>query len=213
MNSCVVIGLGRFGEAFAIRLFECGEEVLAIDLSEQKVDRVADHVTRAVVANACDPDILSRLGVGKMDRAIVAVGEDLAASAQITMNLKELGVPYVFCKASDRSHQKILEKLGADTVMIPEREMADKLALGLTKHDVMECINLSDEYGIVEMKPLGSWQGKTIRSLALLSRYKINVIAIREGEKIQIPPDIDRPLDDSLIMIMLGSYDAIDELK
>ena len=213
VKSCVVIGLGRFGEAMAKKLFECGEEVLAIDVNERIVDRIADHVTRAVVADARDIQILDKLGVGSYDQAVVAMGEDLAASAQITMNLKDLGVPYIMCKAFDTSHQKILEKLGANRVIIPEQDMAFRLALGITNMNVMECIDLSDEFGIVEMKPLDSWVGKSIRALDLRSRCKINVIAVRNGQQIHVPPDIDKPLNSDTVLFVLGSYDAIEELK
>ena len=213
MKSYVVIGLGRFGAEIAVKLFECGEEVLAIDLDETLVDKIADHVTRAVAADGRDRDILEKLGVENFDRAVVAMGSDLAASAQITMNLKELGVPYIVCKAYDNSYRTILEKLGANLVIIPESEIADKLALGMTHAGVMEYIELSDEYGIVEMMPMDSWVGKTIRQLELRTRYGANVIAVRKGEAIQIPPDIDTPLDESSTLVILGNYEMIEKLK
>ena len=213
MKSYVVIGLGRFGAEIAVKLFECGEEVLAIDLDETLVDKIADHVTRAVAADGRDRDILEKLGVENFDRAVVAMGSDLAASAQITMNLKELGVPYIVCKAYDNSYRTILEKLGANLVIIPEWEMADKLALGMTHAGVMEYIELSDEFGIVEMMPMDKWVGKTIRQLELRTRYGANVIAVRKGEAIQIPPDIDTPLDESSTLVILGNYEMIENLK
>ena len=125
MKSYVVIGLGRFGSELATRLYSCGEEVMAIDMDEQLIDKIADRVTRAVAADARDPDVLKKLGVENFERAVVAVGSDLAASALITMNLKALNVPYIICKAHDDTYKDILEKLGADKVIIPEREVAD----------------------------------------------------------------------------------------
>ena len=154
MKSYVVIGLGRFGGELATRLYACGEEVMAIDTDEGLIDKIADRVTRAVAADARDPDVLKKLGVENFDRAVVAVGSDLAASALITMNLKALNVPFILCKAHDDTYKDILEKLGADRVIIPEREVADKLALGLTHAGVMEYIELSREFGIVEMEPI-----------------------------------------------------------
>jgi trk system potassium uptake protein TrkA len=129
------------------------------------------------------------------------------------MNLKELGVPYIVCKAYDNSYRTILEKLGANLVIIPEWEMADKLALGMTHAGVMEYIELSDEFGIVEMMPMDKWVGKTIRQLELRTRYGANVIAVRKGEAIQIPPDIDTPLDESSTLVILGNYEMIEKLK
>ena len=214
MKSYVVIGLGRFGAELATRLYACGEEVMAIDTNEQLIDKIADRVTRAVAADARDADVLKKLGVENFDRAIVAVGSDLAASALITMHLKGLNVPYIMCKAHDDTYKSILEKLGADKVVIPEREVADKLALGLTHAGVMEYIELSQEFGIVEMEPIPAWVGKTIRELELRNTYGVNVIAVRSQEDtIKIPPDIDTPIPADVVMVMLGKYEMFENLK
>ena len=213
MKSYVVIGLGRFGAELATRLYACGEEVMVIDTNELLIDKIADRVTRAVTADARDLDVLKKLGVENFDRAVVAVGSDLGSSALITMNLKTLNVPFIMCKAHDDTYREILEKLGADRVIIPEREVADKLALGLTHAGVMEYIELSQEFGIVEMEPVPAWVGKTVRELELRTRYGVNVIAIRHGDAISIPPDIDTPIASSEIMVMLGKYDMFENLK
>jgi len=213
MKSYIVIGLGRFGAELATKLYECGEEVLAVDTNETIVDKIADHVTRAVAADARDLDVLEKLGTENFDRAVVAVGSDLAASALITMNLKTLNVPFIMCKAHDDTYREILERLGADRVVLPEREVADKLALGLTHAGVMEYIELSDEYGIVEMEPIDEWIGKSIRDLELRTRYGANVIALRCKDDIQIPPDITAPIAADHIMVMLGSYEMLEKLK
>ena len=213
MKSYVVIGLGRFGTELATRLYACGEEVMVIDTDEGLVDKIADRVTRAVAADARDPDVLKKLGVENFDNAIVAVGSDLAASALITMNLKTLEVPFIMCKAHDDTYREILERLGADRVIIPEREVADKLALGMTHAGVMEYIELSQEFGIVEMAPIPEWVGKTVRQLELRTRYGVNVIAVRREDMIKIPPDIDTPIDADAVMVMLGKYDMFERLK
>ena len=214
MKSYIVIGLGRFGFELATRLYACGEEVMAIDTDEGLVDKIADHVTRAVAADARDPDVLKKLGAENFDRAVVAVGSDLAASALITMNLKALNVSYIICKAHDDTYKDILEKLGANKVIIPEREVADKLALGLTHAGVMEYIELSQEFGIVEMKPIPEWVGNTVRELELRTRYGVNVIAVRSDEEtIKIPPDIDTPIPADVVMVMLGKYEMFENLK
>ena len=213
MKSYIVIGLGRFGAELATKLYECGEEVLAVDTNETIVDKIADHVTRAVAADARDLDVLEKLGTENFDRAVVAVGSDLAASALITMNLKTLNVPFIMCKAHDDTYREILERLGADRVVLPEREVADKLALGLTHAGVMEYIELSEEYGIVEMEPISEWIGKSIKDLELRTRYGANVIALRYRDDIQIPPDITAPIAADHIMVMLGSYEMLEKLK
>ncbi|MCR5566090.1 MAG: TrkA family potassium uptake protein [Clostridiales bacterium] len=214
MKSYVVIGLGRFGTELATRLYACGEEVMVIDTDELLIDKIADRVTRAVAADARDVDVLRKLGVGNFDCAIVAVGSDLGSSALITMNLKSLNVPDIICKAQDNTYKAILEKLGASKVIIPEWEMADKLALGMTHAGVMEYIELSQEYGIVEVKPAAEWIGKTIRELGLRTRYGMNVIAVRvDDDTIQIPPDIDTPIPEAAGMVILGSYAMFEKLK
>ena len=213
MKSYIVIGLGRFGAELATKLYECGEEVLAVDTNESIVDKIADHVTRAVTADARDLDVLEKLGAENFDRAVVAVGSDLAASALITMNLKTLNVPFIMCKAHDDTYREILERLGADRVVLPEREVADKLALGLTHAGVMEYIELSEEFGIVEMEPIDEWIGKSIKDLELRTRYGANVIALRDKDDIQIPPDITTPITADHIMVMLGSYERLEKLK
>ena len=213
METFVVIGLGRFGSAVAEELSDLGHQVLAIDTDQNAVQKMADRVTKAVAADARDLDVLRKLGVDDFDRAVVAVGSDLGASALITMNLKTLGVPFILCKAHDDTYREILEKLGADRVIIPEREMADKLAKGLTTAGVMEYIELSSEYGIVEMTPPAEWLGKTIRALELRTRYGANIIAQRRGEDLRIPPDIDTPLDDSCVLVVLGSSKALEKLE
>ena len=214
MKSYVVIGLGRFGTELATRLYARGEEVMVIDTNDQLIDKIADKVTRAVAADARDLDVLTKLGVENFEHAVVAVGSDLASSALITMNLKSLNVPYILCKAHDDTYREILERLGADKVIIPEREVADKLALGMTQAGVMEYIELSQEFGIVEMEPIAEWVGKTIRELELRTRYGVNVIAVRgEGDTIKIPPDIDTPIPEDVVMVMLGKYEMFESLK
>jgi len=213
MKSYLVIGLGRFGSELALKLYELGEEVMVMDTDEGLVNKIADRVTRAVTADARDLDVLEKLGAEHFDRAVVAVGSDLAASALITMNLKSLNVPFIICKAHDDTYREILERLGADRVIIPEREVADKLAMGLTHAGVMEYIELSDEFGIVEMAPSSDWLGKTIRSLELRTRHGVNVIALRRGEKITIPPPIDEALSEEDILVILGNNRMLDKLK
>lgn len=119
MKTYIVIGLGRFGTAVATKLYELGNEVLAIDAREENIQPIANHVTHAVVGDARDEEVLRALGVRNFDCAIVAIGEDLAASVLVTLTLKELGVPAVICKASSEVYKRALEKVGADRVVIP----------------------------------------------------------------------------------------------
>jgi len=143
MKSYFVIGLGLFGQAVARQLCELGAEVLVMDRSNELVQQVSGDVTHAVVGDAQDKEVLRALGARDFDCAILAIGDDLAASVLITMNLKELQVPYIVCKAHDETHAKVLQKLGADRVVIPEEEYAQRLGRSLFSHNVLDYIELS----------------------------------------------------------------------
>ena len=157
MKTYVVIGLGRFGSALARQLCKLGAEVLAMDVRSALVQQVAGDVTQAVVGDAQDKEVLRSLGVRNFDCAIIAIGDNLGASVLIAMNLKELGVPYIVCKAHDETHRKVLEKLGVDRVVIPEQEHAQRLGRSLYSHNVLDYIELSEAYGILEVPAPKPW--------------------------------------------------------
>ena len=150
MKSFLVIGLGRFGASLAIELCAQGHEVLAVDIQRERVQAVADQVTHCVVGDARDPEVLHSLGARNFDCAVAAVSADLGASVLIALNLKELKGPRVVAKANSLVHRKVLEKIGADLVIFPEQEMALRLALSLANGDILNFIELSDEFSIVE---------------------------------------------------------------
>ena len=213
MKTFAVIGLGRFGSAVAKRLYELGREVLAIDENPEQVQQVAESVTRAVTADCKDKEVLRALGVGSIDCAIVAIGSDLTDSILTTMTLKELGVPQVICKAQNESHKKVLQKLGADRVILPEREMANKLAQGLASANVMEYIELSPDYGIVEFVAPEKWQGKTLRELNIRVKVGVNVIAIRKSEKIIVSPQAEYTVEPKDTLVALGDNKALEAVR
>ena len=213
MKTFAVIGLGRFGSAVAERLYDLGREVLAIDENPEQVQQVAEHVTRAVTADCKDKEVLRALGVGSIDCAIVAIGSDLTDSILTTMSLKELGVPQVICKAQNESHKKVLQKLGADRVILPEREMANKLAQGLASANVMEYIELSPDYGIVEFAAPEKWQGKTLRDLNIRVKVGVNVIAIRKSEKIIVSPHAEYTVEPKDTLVALGDNKALEAVR
>ena len=213
MRSYAVIGLGRFGSQAAARLYEYGEDVLAIDQEETLVNQMADRVTRAVIADAKDKAVLKSLGVADCDCAIVALGSDLAASVLITMNLKSLNVPHIICKAHDDTHREILEKLGADEVIIPERVIADKVASSLASPNILEYIDLSDDYGIVEVKAPASWVGKTIRELNVRKEYGTNILAVRQNDAIEVSPSAQYVIPAEATLVLLGDYTSLNAIK
>ena len=213
MKSYVVIGLGRFGQAVACQLCELGAEVLAMDKHSNLVQQVAEDVTHAVVGDAQDKEVLWSLGVRDFDCAILAIGDDLAASVLITMNLKELGVPFVVCKAHDETHRRVLEKLGADRVVIPEQEHAQRLARSLFSHNVLEYIELSEEYGILEVPAPKSWIGKTIKELNVRAKLGVNIIAVESGKITNVAPGADYQIREGDIMVVLGENFALEAVQ
>jgi trk system potassium uptake protein TrkA len=213
MKSIVVVGLGRFGSAVATQLCALGNEVLVIDSHPDQVQAIADRVTHAVVGDATDEEVLRSLGVRDFDCAIVAIGSDLSASVLITLSLKELGVRSVICKAQSTAHKKVLEKIGADRVVFPEREMALKLAQGLTSSSVLDYIELSPDYGIAEVAVPTAWVGKTIREVNVRAKYGVNILALQiEGEMIVSPGANQVFLRDSVV-VMLGRSEDLGSLQ
>ena len=215
MKSYVVIGLGLFGQALARQLCALGAEVLAMDIRSDLVQQVANDVTHAVVGDAQDKEVLRALGVRNMDCAVIAIGDDLAASVLITMNLQELDVPYIVCKAHDETHRRVLEKLGVQRVVIPEQENAQRLGRSLHSHNVLESIELSEDYGILEVPAPKSWVGKTLKGLNVRAKHSVNIIAV-EGERgVNVSPPADYEIREKDILVVLGdnySLEAVQKL-
>lgn len=213
MKSFVVIGLGRFGTRIAEKLYDMNCEVLAVDIDNEKVQQIADDVTQAVAGDARDKDVLRALGVRNCDCAIVAIASNLSSSVFITMNLKELEVPYIVAKAQGTMHQRILEKLGADSVIIPEQEMADRIAHKLVEPNILDFIEISDEYSLVEEQAPDSWINKSIRDLSVRARLGVNIIAVKNGKDINIAPGGDYIVRNGDVLVIIGKYDALAKLR
>ena len=213
MKSYIVIGLGRFGTEVARQLFKHGCEVLAIDRNPDLVNQVSNDVTHAVVGDARDKGVLRALGAAEFDCAIVAIGGNLGDSVLATMNLKELGVPYIICKAHDETHRRVLEKLGVDRVIIPECEFAGKLARSLSSHNVLDYIELSKDYGILEVPAPKSWVNKTILELNVRAKLGVNIIAIEDSQTTNVSPTADYRIKAGDIMVVLGDNKALEAVQ
>lgn len=209
MKSYIVIGLGRFGTEVARRLCELGNQVLAMDVRSELVQPLSNDVTHAVVGDARDKEVLRALDAGSFDCAIVAIGDSLADSVLATMNLKELGIPYLVCKAHDGTHRQVLMKLGADRVVIPEQENAARLAKSLSTPNVLDYIELSDEYGIIEVPVPERWVGQSLRELNVRAKIGVNIIAIKRDGVINVSPTADFSIAEGDIMVVLGDSAAL----
>ena len=213
MKSFIVIGLGRFGSEAACSLCRQGCEVLAIDTNSEIVQRISEYVTQAVVGDARDKEVLRALDAKSFDCGIVAIGDSLADSVLATMNLKELNVPYIVCKAHDETHSHVLKKLGADKVVIPEKENADRLAKSLASANVLDYIELSEDYGIVEMPAPDSWQGKSLIELNVRARLGVNILAVKREGNITVSPAADFRMEKGDILVVLGDSAALKAMQ
>ena len=213
MKTFAVIGLGRFGTELALSLAKAGAEVLAIDRNRKLVDEVADEVTRAVTCNIQEKDVLAELGVGDCDCAVLCIGSDLASSVIGLMNLKALGVGTIVCKAFDETYRDVLMKLGADRVIIPEKEMAAKLSAQLVSPMVRDYIPLSDGFMVEEITAPAVWAGKTLAELRIRSKYKADVIAVKREGKVQVSPGGDDRILSNDTVVLLGDADALNDIR
>lgn len=213
MKSYVVVGLGRFGSEVARQLYRCGCEVLAVDLKSELIQQISPDVTHAAVGDSRDKEVLRMLGVGEFDCAIVAIGDDLAASVLVTMNMKELGVPYLVCKAHDDIHRRVLEKLGADRVVIPEQENAARLAKSLSSPNLLDYIELSEDYSIIELPAPRSWEGKNLKELNVRAKLGVNILAVRREGKMDVSPAADFTFQSGDIVVVLGDTKALDAVQ
>lgn len=213
MKSYVIVGLGRFGRETARQLCALGCEVLVMDVRSDLVQQVANEVTHAVTADARDKEVLKTLGVRDFDCAIVAIGDDLSASVLATMNMKELGIGCIICKAQDETHCRVLQKLGADRVVIPEKEHAARLAKSLSAPNVLDYIELSDDYGIVEVPVPALWHGKTLKDLNVRAKLGVNILAIRRDGRINVSPGADFAFCSGDVVVVLGDTLALNAVQ
>jgi trk system potassium uptake protein TrkA len=208
-----VIGLGRFGTSVALTLKKMGYEVLAIDNNEERVQEFSNEVTHVVQADTTDEDTLIALGIRNFDVVVVAIGEDVQSNILTTLQLKELGVPYIVTKASSKLHGKMLEKLGADRVVYPERDMGQRVAHNLVSSTIMDYIELSPQLNIMEVSVPQALVGKTLVETDLRAKYDINVVAIKRGDTIIVPPLPNEKIRAHDILVVVGSIKGIQSVE
>lgn len=200
-----VIGLGRFGTSVAITLEQLGNSVLAIDRNKERVNAIKDLVTAAKQVDAIDAEALREAGIANCEAVVIAIGEDIESSVLATLVVKELGIKRVIVKAKNDLHGKVIEKIGVERVIYPERDMGTRLANQLVSSDVLEFIELSPEYSLEELKACDGMAGKQIKEIRLREKYNIVVIALRRGEKVIVLPSADEIIGENDILILIGA--------
>lgn len=210
----VVIGLGRFGSSVAKTLYELGHDVLAIDKDEDLVQEISDSVTHAVQMDATDENALRTLGLRNFDVAVITIGSSIQASVMVTLIVKELGIKYIIAKGNSEIHAKVLYKIGADRVVLPEKDMGVRVAHNLVSSNILDYIELSPDYSIIEIEVPDEWVGKTLRNLSVRATFGINIMAIRKADNIvNISPNADDIIEKSDILIAIGESDELNKLE
>ena len=213
MQSFIVLGLGRFGQSVAKTLYELGHEVLAIDENEALIQNISEHITYAMAGNVTDENVLKSVGVKNFDVAVVSTGKNLESSILVTQMLKELGIKYILAKAQNELHARVLSKLGADRVVFPEQDMGVRVAHNLVSTNIIDYIELSADYTIIEISLPRHWEGKTLKELNVRGKHGINIIAIKNGSKINVSPNADYKFNGNDILVVIGSKNEIDKFK
>jgi len=205
-----VIGIGRFGESLVKELTRLGYEVMAIDIDEEKINDTVDIATHAVQADSMDEDTLKALGIRNFDVVIVAIGNNIQSNILTTIMLKELGVNKVVTKAQNALHGKVLEKIGADLVIYPERDMAIKLARSLVSNNFLEQINLSPTHSVMEFFTPVTLADKSLVETGLRKKMGVTVLAIRRNDDVIVAPGPEERLRKGDVIVALGSNDDLE---
>ncbi len=225
-NQFVVIGAGRFGSSVAITLSKSGADVIVIDKDKDSIHQISDYVTQAVQLDAMDEKALGSVGIDKVDVAIVSIGTQMEASILVTMTLKEMGIPKVVSKALSDAHGKVLTRVGADSIVFPERDMGIKLAKSLVSPTILDHIEVSPGYNIAELNVPEFLQGKSIIESQVRTKYSVEIIAVKKkmpqldgkgesilDEEILIAPPADIKLEKGDTIIIIGKEEAIQKFR
>lgn len=209
----VIIGLGRFGSSIAKTIYNLGHDVLAIDSNEDKIQEIVDNVTHAVQMDATDENALKTLGIRNFDVAVVTIGSNIQASIMVTLLVKELGVKYIVAKGTSDLQAKVLYKIGADRVILPEQDMGIRVAHNLVASNILDFIELSSEYSMMEIKPLDEWRNKSLKDIRIRGDYGINVVAIKTEHNINVSPSAEYVIKDSDVLVALGSSEDLSKFE
>ncbi|GGF96967.1 potassium channel family protein [Paenibacillus abyssi] len=213
LNQFVIIGLGRFGSSVGKELMQLGHEVLGIDSNEERVDDMSNILTHAVVADATEEDVLRSLGVRNFDCGVVAIGDDIQNSILTAILLKDLGVKQVVAKALSELHGRVLEKIGVDRVIYPERDMGIRVAHQLVSPNLLDYIELSKDYTIAELTVPKCLSGVSLQELNPRARFGCSIVAINKPQGVIIAPTATDVLSERDVMVIIGTNDQIEDFE
>lgn len=204
-----VLGLGRFGQAVVKTLSENGYDVLCCDKNPELVNQMMPYATEAMQADISDEGALKEMGLGNYDIVIIATGDSLESAVMATMTAKEMKVETVISKAKDIKQANILYKVGADKVVMPERDMGMRIATSLITSNVLDYISFSDDYGVAEIAPKTEWSGKTLAEANIRAATGLNVVAIKRGKNVIVSPGPQEMINKDDILVIIGTNEKI----
>lgn len=213
MKSVLIIGMGRFGHHLTQNMLELGNDVMIIDIDERKMEDLVPYATNAKIGDCTNPEVLRSLGIANFDLIFVCIGTNFQSSLEITSLVKEMGGKHVVSKATRDIQAKFLLRNGADEVIYPEKDIAEKCAERYSMNNVFDYIELDDDSAIYEIPPMQEWIGKSIREADIAHRYRVMVLGVRDpGDKTRIMPSADYVIDGEEHLIVLAARDAITKL-
>lgn len=213
MKQIVVIGCGRFGRNLAITLEKLGNEVMVIDKDEEKIDSISSKVTHAIICDVRVSGTMDDLGISNFDICIIAMSSDYETSIIATVEAKRIGINNIIAKAKDDIQAMVLEKVGANRVIIPEKDMGVRLANSISNSNIIDSINLSDEYSLVEIAPINDWIGKSILEADIRRKHSINIVAIKNtNAALEINISSNYKIKESDILLVAGKNENISKL-
>lgn len=212
MKSILIVGLGRFGKHMAQKFNEQGNDVMAIDIKEARVNAALPYVTNALIGDATDENLMSTIGINNFDLCVVTIGDNFQSSLEATTLLKDLGAAYILSRASRDVHAKFLLRNGADEVIYTEKETAERLAVKFGSDDIFNYIELTDEYSIYEISVPDAWVGKSILQKNVRSKYHISILATKEGNEIYPLPHPDHIFTSTESLMVLGRNEDVQHL-
>lgn len=212
MKSILIIGLGRFGHHLCENLVRMGNQVMIVDEKESVMEDLLFLATSAKIGDCTNEDVLKSLGVKNFDLCFVCIGSNFQSSLEITSLLKEMGAKYVISKANRNIHAKFLLRNGADEVIYPDRDIAEKLAVRYSTNHIYDYVELSGEYSVYEIQPLPEWIGKSIRELDIRKRYKINILGTKINKKMELILDVNYKFKQAEHLMVICTKKDLDEL-
>lgn len=212
-RNVLVLGLGRFGSALARKLFEKGVEVMAVDRDYTKVQKLADQVTYAAQADMTDEETMRELGINNFDIAVIATGSNIEASIEATLLCKDAGIATVIAKATNITHERILQKIGADKIIFPELESGERLARVISGSNLLEFIEFSSEFSLAEIRVHEAWVGKNLMELDFRKEYNLNVVAFERDGKTLINPNPTTLIEKNDLIVLIGKIEDVDKIS